>query len=94
MGLRKTAFSTFLLALALYVFLPTPDQILIFPVVTAFLAYGLHVSVVFALILTSLFYYGVGVASLLGALAIGGKSMYWVFRERMLQKKRNCKYAV
>ena len=94
MGLKKTAFSTILLAFALYIFLPTPDQIFIFPAVSILLTFSLHIPLVYALMITSLLYYGAGVASLAGALLIGGKPIYCQLKQRMLQKKRNYGLAV
>jgi hypothetical protein len=82
MYLRKTAYSTFLLAFALYIFLPTPDELVIYPVVGLFLTCTFHVSIVCAVLLITLFYYGAGVASLLGALIIGGKPIYISLKER------------
>jgi len=76
MHLRKTACSAFLLAFALYIFLPTPDELVIYPVVGLFLTCTFHVSIVFAVLLITLFYYGTGAVSLLGALIIGGKPIY------------------
>jgi len=82
MHLRKTACSAFLLAFALYIFLPTPDELVIYPVVGLFLTYTFHVSIVSAILLITLFYYGAGVLSLLGALIIGGKPIYINLKER------------
>ena len=87
MGLRKTAFSTILLAFSLYIFLPTPDQIFIFPAVGLFLTYSLHISLVYALMLTSLFYYGSGVVSLIGALLIGDKPIYYSLKEKYRKRR-------
>jgi hypothetical protein len=82
MYLRKTAYSTFMLAFALYIFLPTPDELVIYPVVGLFLTCTFHVSIVCAVLLITLFYYGAGVVSLLGALIIGGKPIYLSLKER------------
>jgi len=82
MHLRKTACSAFLLAFALYIFLPTPDELIIYPVVGLFLTYTFHISIVSAILLITLFYYGAGALSLLGALIIGGKPIYINLKER------------
>ena len=76
MTLRKVGFSACLLAVALYIFLPTPDELFIYPVAGLFLSFTLHVSIVYAVLLITLFYYGAGAISLLGALMIGGKPIY------------------
>jgi len=85
--LRKVAFSTFLLAYAIYIFLPTPDELFIYPVVGLFLTYALHVSIVYAILLVTLFYYGSGVAALLGALLIGGKPIYCMLKEKHVKRR-------
>jgi len=85
--LRKVALSTFLVALALYIFLPTPDQLVIFPAGSLFLSYAFHISIVYAVLLVSLFYYGAGTVALIGALLIGGRPIYCSFRERFRKRK-------
>jgi hypothetical protein len=87
MGLKKTAFSTFLLAFALYIFLPTPDQLFIFPTVSLFLMWSLHVPFVYGLMITSLLYYGSGAVAMLGALLIGGKPVYLNLKEKYRARK-------
>jgi len=82
MYLRKTVYSTFLLAFALYIFLPTPDELVVYPVVGLFLTYSFHISPICAVLLTTLFYYGDGVVSLFGALIIGGKPIYASLEKR------------
>lgn len=74
--LRKAALATFLLAYAIYIFLPTPDQLLIFPGGGVALSFVFHISIVYALLLVSLFYYGSGAVALSCALLIGGKPIY------------------
>jgi hypothetical protein len=86
-GLKRTACSTFLLAFSIYIFLPTPDQLLIFPAVGLLLSYTFHISFVFAVLLTALCYYAVGAASLIGALLIGGKPIYQKLKERYRKRK-------
>ena len=87
MRLKKAALSTFLMAVFLYVILPTPDQLFIFPASTLFFAYTLHISLVYGLILISLLYYGIGAACLFGALLIGGKPVYYNLKERYRKRK-------
>lgn len=79
---RRVAISTFLLAFSLYIFLPTPDELVIYPVGGLFLAYVLHLSFVDAIILITLLYYGSGVLALAGALLIGGRPMYRLVKEK------------
>lgn len=80
--LRKVAVSTFLLAFALYIFLPTPDELVIYPVVSLFLTYAFHMPIVYAVLIVTLLYYGSGVVALAGALMIGGKPIYAVFKKK------------
>jgi hypothetical protein len=74
--IRKVALSTLLLAFAIYIFLPTPDELFIYPAVGLFLTYTFHISLVYAVLMITLFYYGSGVVALLAALTIGGKPIY------------------
>jgi len=86
--LRKLAVPTFLLAFAVYIFLPTPDQLFIFPAGGLFLAYALHISIVNAVLMVTLFYYGSGAVSLLFALIIGGKPIYQNLLLLMTRKRK------
>jgi hypothetical protein len=86
MRLRRVAFSTFLLATALYILLPTADEIVIHPVFGLFLSYVLKVPFVYGMLLSIIIYRGVGVACLLGALLIGGKPIYISLKERFRKK--------
>ena len=85
--LRKVALSTFLLGFSLYIFLPTPDELVIYPAVGLFLMYTLHISFVYAALLITLSYYGSGVVALLGALLIGGKTIYNSLKEKYIKRK-------
>jgi len=85
--LRKVVLSTFLLGFSLYIFLPTPDQLVIFPAVGLFLTYTFHISLLYALVLVSLLYYGAGAVSLAAALLIGGKPIYFMFKEKYRIRK-------
>jgi hypothetical protein len=60
----------------LYILLPTPDEIVIYPVVGFFLSYVFHTPFFYGVLLIMIIYRGVGFASLLGALLIGGKPIY------------------
>ena len=81
--LRKVALSTFLLAFSIYIFLPTPDELFIYPAVGLFLTFTFHISFLFAIFLISLMYYGSGAFSLLAALLIGGKPVYYLLKRRL-----------
>ena len=85
--LRKVAFSTFLLAYSIYIFLPTPDEVIIYPVAGLFLMYTFNVSIVYAVLLITFFYYGSGLMALFGALLIGGKPIFSAFKERYRKRR-------
>ena len=85
--IRKVAFSTFLLAYSIYIFLPTPDELIIYPVAGLFLMYTFHISVVIAVLLVTCFYYGSGLMALLCALLIGGKPIYFTLKERYRKRR-------
>lgn len=87
MRLKKAALTTFLMAVFLYVILPTPDQLFIFPACTLFFAYTLHISLLYGLILISLLYYGTGAACLFSALLIGGKPVYYSLKDKYRKRK-------
>ena len=83
---RKVAFSTFLLGASLYILLPTPDEIFIYPVFGFFFSYVLHIPFVYGVLLSIIIYRGVGAVGLLGALLIGGKPIYNSLKERYRKK--------
>ena len=83
----KVTLSTLLLGFSLYIFLPTPDELFIYPAVGLFLTYTFHISFVYSALLIKLFYYGSGVVALLGALLIGGKPIYNGFKEKCTKRK-------
>jgi uncharacterized membrane protein len=85
--LRKVALTTFLLAFSLYIFLPTPDELIIYPTVGLFLTYTFHFSFLFAIFLITCVYYGSGVMALLAALLIGGKPVYYMFKSKLRTRK-------
>ena len=85
--LRKVALSTFLLGYALYIFLPTPDELFIYPSAGVFLTYTFHISFLYAVLLIALFYYGSGVIALSAALLIGGKPIFHMFEEKYRKRK-------
>jgi hypothetical protein len=85
--LRKVALSTFLLGFSLYIFLPTPDELFIYPAVGLFLTYTFHISFLYAVVLVTLFYYGAGAVSMAAALLIGGKPIYFMLKEKYEKRK-------
>ena len=87
MRLRRVALSSFLLASSLYILLPTPDELFIYPVFGFFLAYVLHIPFVYGVLLSIIIYRSIGAAGLLGALIIGGKTIYYTLKEKWRKKE-------
>jgi acyl-CoA synthetase (AMP-forming)/AMP-acid ligase II len=85
--LRKVAFSAFLLAVSLYILLPTVDEIFIHPVFGLFLSIVLNVHLVYGVLLSIVIYRSIGFACLLIALLIGGKPIYINLKERFRKKE-------
>ena len=88
MLLRMVAFSVSLLALSLYILLPTADEIIIHPIFGLFLANAFNLPLVLGVFLSIIIYRGVGFACLLSALLIGGKPMYCKLKERVRKKPK------
>lgn len=87
MQLRKVAFPSFLLGTSLYILLPTPDELVIYPVLGLFLSYIFQMPFVYGVLLSMIIYRGVGVGCLFSALLIGGKPVYRSLREKFKQKR-------
>ena len=87
MRLRRVAFSAFLLAVSLYILLPTADEIIIHPAFGLFLSIVLNVPLFYGVLLSIVIYRGVGFACLLIALLIGGKPIYIKLKERFRKKE-------
>ncbi len=85
--LRKVALSTVLLGFSLYILLPTPDELIIYPTVGFFLSFTMHMPFLYGVLLTMVIYRVVGVASLLGSLFIGGKPIYCLLKEKYRKRK-------
>ena len=88
MQLRRVAFSLFLLGVGIYIWLPTPDEIIIYPVLGFFLSYILHMPLVYGVLLSMIIYRGIGSACLLTALLVGGRPAYQQLKERIRRKKK------
>ena len=87
MTLKKAAFSAILLSVSIYILLPTPDELVIYPVLSFFFAYGFHIPIIYGLLISMILYRGVGCACLLGALLIGGKPIYYSLKQRIAKKR-------
>ena len=82
MQLRRVAFSIFLLGVGLYIWFPTPDEIVIYPVLGFVLSFLLHVPLIYGVLLSMFIYRGIGSGFLAGALMVGGKQAYRKMKER------------
>ena len=87
MRIRKVAFSVSLLVLSIYILLPTPDEIVIHPILGFFLANLFNLNLIYAVLLSVVVYRAVGLACLLAALLIGGKPIYHKLKERMKRRE-------
>ena len=92
MQVRRFAYSAFLLSTALYILLPTPDELVIFPVGGLFFSYVFHLSFVYGVLFTTLMYYGGGVACMLAALLTGGKPVYYKLKQKFGGKVQGGRY--
>jgi hypothetical protein len=82
MQVRKFAYSAFLLSTALYILLPTPDELVVFPVSGMFFSIVFHMPLVYGVLIAVIIYHSVGVVCLLGALLIGGKPIYHKLKQK------------
>jgi hypothetical protein len=76
MTLRKIAFSAVLFSESVYILLPTPDELVIYPVLRLYFAYAFHLPIVYGALLSMILYRGLGSLCMIGALVIGGKPIY------------------
>ena len=91
MTLRKVGFSAGMLAVSIYILLPTPDELVIYPAGSFLFSYALHMPILYALLLTMVIYRALGVACLFGSLLVGGKPMYYMFKSRFKKTTIQCK---
>jgi hypothetical protein len=86
MQLRKVAFPTVLLGTGIYILLPTPDELVIYPTLSVLFSFVFHIPLIYAILLSMIIYRGAGVGCLLGALLIGGKPVYYKLKEKYYTK--------
>jgi hypothetical protein len=82
MQVRKIAYSAFLLSTSLYILLPTPDELVIYPVGGLFFSYAFQLPFVYGVLLTMIIYRAIGAVCLLGSLLIGGKPIYYKLKQK------------
>ena len=73
---KQVSLAIILLSVALYILLPTLDEVFIHPVFGLFLSQILDVPIIHGTLLSVIIYRSIGVVCLLGALLIGGKPIY------------------
>jgi hypothetical protein len=83
MEMRKAAFSAFLLSTSLYILLPTPDELIIYPVLGFSFSYVFHFSLIYGVLMAAIIYRSTGVVCLISSFFIGGKIIYNMFKEKI-----------
>lgn len=86
MRLRRVAVSAFLLGVGVYVWLPTPDEIVIYPALSIFFSLVFNLNLAYAVLLSVILYRGIGSVCLLGAIILGGKQTYLKIKERLKRR--------
>ena len=89
MTLRKEAFSAVLFLASVYILLPTPDEFVIYPVLSLFFAYVFSIANFLRCLTFNDTLSSLGGLYMLGALVIGGKPTY-----RKLRGKLNIRRTV
>ena len=85
---KQISLAIVLLSVALYILLPTLDEVLIHPVFGLFLSQVLDLHIVHGTLLSVIIYRSIGVACLVGALIIGGRPIYQKLRSRFGKRAR------
>ena len=86
---KRISLAIVLLSVALYILLPTLDEVLIHPVFGLFLSQVFDLPIIHGTLLSVIIYRSIGVVCLLGALLIGGRPIYQKLKARF--KKDNHK---
>jgi hypothetical protein len=87
MTLRKVGFSAFMMAVSLYILLPTPDELLIYPAGSFFFSFAFHMTLLYGLLLTMVIYRALVVGCLVDSLLVGGKPMYYMFKSKFKKQQ-------
>jgi len=75
-SIKRVSLAIILLSVALYILLPTLDEVFIHPVFGLFLSQLFDVPLIHETFLSVILYRSIGVVCLLAALFIGGKPIY------------------
>ncbi len=87
MRFRKVVFSAAMLAISIYILLPTADEIIIHPTFGLFLSYVFNLPYVYGFLLSIIIYRVVGLVCLAAAILVGGKPTYFLLREKMAKMR-------
>jgi hypothetical protein len=88
MRFGKVAFSAFMLGLGVYILLPTPEELVVHPVAALSFAYLFNLPFLDGVLLSIVLYRLAGVLCLFSAIAVGGKPVYYMFKDKMQAKFR------
>jgi hypothetical protein len=89
MRFKKIVFPAFMLGAALYILLPTADELLIHPTLGLFLSYGLNIPYLEGVLISVILYRTLGCACMAAALITGGRPAYFKLKESLTKKKFN-----
>ncbi len=85
MHFKKIAFSAAMLAISIYILLPTAEEILIDPTFGFFLSYVFNLPYVYGVFLSILIYRMIGLVCLATAVLVGGKPTFFLLKEKMVK---------
>jgi hypothetical protein len=86
MRFKKIAFVALMLAVSVYILMPTADEIVIHPTFGLFLSYTLSIPYLYGVFLSIIIYRAIGVGCLVVALLVGGKPTYYALKEKIAKK--------
>ena len=84
---NRVSLAIILLSVALYILLPTLDEVFIHPVFGLFLSQVFDLPIIHGALLSVIIYRSVGVVCLLSALLVGGKPIYQKLKARFKKTK-------
>ena len=82
MTLRKVGVSASLMAASLYILLPTPDELVIYPLGGLLFSCAFHIPLLYGVLLTMIIYRGLGAGGLVASLLVGGKPIYNMLKNK------------
>jgi len=85
---NRVSFAIILLSVALYILLPTLDEVFIHPVFGLFLSQVFDLPIIHGTLLSVIIYRSIGVICLFGALLVGGKPIYQKLKARFKKRQQ------